>query len=146
MQELSSHRPVNRFGQYTRDMQRGRKAVKEAPLFGKRLSYFRSQKGLTQQELAEALEVSRDLVGHYERRCENPSLDFIRKAAKALDVTSDELIGIRPESPKKSGPSPRAMQLVNKMTKLPKPKQQVILDMLDSYLAASKPEKNGGLH
>jgi transcriptional regulator with XRE-family HTH domain len=141
MQGLSINQSKTRFIQYTRSMQRGRKALKEAPLFGKRLSYFRSQKGLTQQELAEAVEVSRDLIGHYERRCENPSLEFIRKAAEALDVTADELIGIRPQSPKKSGPSPRAIQLVNKMADLSKPKQQVILDMLESYLTTAQAGK-----
>jgi len=141
MQGLSSNQPRSRFALYTRSMQRGRKALKEAPLFGKRLSYFRTQKGLTQQELADAVQVSRDLIGHYERRCENPSLDFIRKAAGALGVTSDELIGIRPQAPKKSGPSPRAVQLANKVAELPKPKQQVLLDMLESYLVTAKKER-----
>ena len=119
---------------YTPDMQRGRKPKKEAPAFGKNLAQCRQNKGLTQYEFAEELGISRNLVVHYERACENPTMDFVIKAAKTLGVSADELLGLKSVSSKKSGPPPRVEKLTKRLTDLPKAKQSVVIEMLESYI------------
>ena len=88
---------------------------------------------MTQYELAEALGISRDLVGHYERRSQNPNLEFVIKVAKLFDVSVDEFLGFKP-APEKSGPPPRVEKLTRRLVELPKTKQGVVLEMLESYL------------
>ena len=44
----------------------------------------------------------------YERRAGNPSLDFIQRAAEALDVSVAELLGSQPKAARgKPGPTPQ---------------------------------------
>jgi len=115
------------------DMQRGPKPKKEAPLFGRQLAHFRQQRGLTQYEFAEELGITRKLVVHYERSCENPATDFVVKAAKLLDVSVDELLGLRPAK-ERPGPLPRVKRVTERIAELPKAKQAIILEMLESWL------------
>ena len=115
-------------------MQRGRKAEADAPMFGKRLAELRKERGMTQQELADALGITRDLVGHYERRSNNPNLDFVLKVAELFGTGIDELLGLAEEPKRKPGPSPRVARLAESIAKLPKAKQAVILDMVEGAI------------
>jgi transcriptional regulator with XRE-family HTH domain len=119
---------------YNRDMQRGRKPKQEAPLFGQRLAHYRTMKGLTQYEFADLLGISRNLVVHYERACENPTADFVIRAAQTLNVSIDELLGLQPQRQTKRGPSPKVQKLAERISKLPKSKQAVVIEMLEGYL------------
>jgi len=49
--------------------------------------YFESK-----TQLAEVLDTTRKMIDYYERRAGNPSLDFIQRAAEALDVSVAELL------------------------------------------------------
>tara|TARA_R100000027_G_scaffold17378_1_gene12561 strand:+ start:6845 stop:7258 length:414 start_codon:yes stop_codon:yes gene_type:complete len=133
MQAISEKKTVLTNRPYNRPMASGRTTTKEAPFFGQRLSHFRKQRGMTQQELADALEISRSLVHHYERSCPNPTSDFVLKVSKVLDVSLDELFDLKPEKIK-SGPPPRVKKLTQRLVGLPKAKQGVVLEMLESYL------------
>ena len=59
--------------------------------FGKRLQTLRRQAGLTQEQLAEASEVSVDFISLVERGINAPSFDSLEKIAKALGVSYQEL-------------------------------------------------------
>tara|TARA_B100001093_G_scaffold364391_1_gene349191 strand:+ start:636 stop:1049 length:414 start_codon:yes stop_codon:yes gene_type:complete len=118
---------------YNAGMQPGPKPVKDQPFFGERMAYYRKQKGLTQQELAKELEISRELVGHYERRCENPSIEFLIKLSKVIDISIDELLGLKPEKPKK-GPSPKALKLAERISALPRNKQSFVIGMIEGAI------------
>jgi transcriptional regulator with XRE-family HTH domain len=48
---------------------------------------------LSQTQLAELLDTTRKMIDYYERRAGNPSLDFIQRAAEALDGSVAELLG-----------------------------------------------------
>ncbi len=78
----------------------GRTPTKEAPPFGQRLAAVRRSKGLSQRELAERLSVKRELIDYYEHRSLNPALDFIERAAAALNVSVAELLGSEPVAEK----------------------------------------------
>ena len=92
---------------------------------------------MTQQELADALGITRDLVGHYERRSNNPNLDFVLKVADLFGVGLDEFLGMAEEPRRKPGPPPRVTRLAESISKLPKAKQAVIIDMVQGALSQS---------
>jgi len=60
--------------------------------FGKKLQELRKQKGLTQEELAGALYVSRTAVSKWESGRGYPSIDSLKAIAAFFSVTVDELL------------------------------------------------------
>ena len=61
---------------------------------GKRLQSIRKQKGLSQEQLAAKLNISRQALSKWESDINVPSVDKIIDVAKALDVSVNELLGI----------------------------------------------------
>ena len=60
--------------------------------FNKKLQELRKQKGLTQEELAEKLYVSRTAVSKWESGRGYPSIDSLKAIARLFSVTVDELL------------------------------------------------------
>lgn len=56
-----------------------------------RLEQIRKEKGITQEELADALEVSRQTIGSLENGRYNPSIILAYKIAKYFDLTIEEI-------------------------------------------------------
>ena len=61
--------------------------------FNEKLQELRKSKGLTQEELAEALFVSRTAVSKWESGRGYPSLESLKQISRCFAVTIDELIG-----------------------------------------------------
>jgi transcriptional regulator with XRE-family HTH domain len=61
-------------------------------IVGKNVRKFRSQKGLTQEELAFAAKIDLTYVGGIERGKRNPSLLVMARIAEALSVPLSRLI------------------------------------------------------
>lgn len=60
--------------------------------FHKKLQELRKQKGLTQEELAESLYVSRTAISKWESGRGYPNIDSLKAIAKFFSVTIDELL------------------------------------------------------
>lgn len=60
--------------------------------FHEKLQRLRKQKGLTQEELAQALYVSRTAISKWESGRGYPSIDSLKAIAKFFSVTIDELL------------------------------------------------------
>ncbi|MBI4595460.1 MAG: helix-turn-helix domain-containing protein [Candidatus Tectomicrobia bacterium] len=60
--------------------------------FAEKLSKLRKEKGLTQEELAKKIGVGIAQMRRYEKGVSSPTLEVIKNMAKALGVSSDELI------------------------------------------------------
>ena len=60
--------------------------------FNEKLQELRKNKGLTQEELAEALYVSRTAISKWESGRGYPSIDPLKEIAKYFSVTIDELL------------------------------------------------------
>ena len=60
--------------------------------FNEKLKELRKQKDLTQEELAEALFVSRTAISKWESGRGYPSLDSLKEIAKFFEITVDELL------------------------------------------------------
>lgn len=59
--------------------------------FGTTLASLRKQKGITQEELADAVGLHRTYIGFIEQGKRNPSIANINKIAKALGISLKEL-------------------------------------------------------
>ena len=113
----------------------GRPTTKQAPLFGQRLSALRKSKGLSQAALAKALKTTREVIDYYERRAFNPTLEFIQRAALALDVSAAELLGGEPTKTRsKPGPTPQLLLRFERIRRLPRKDQEFLIKFLDTYL------------
>jgi len=60
--------------------------------FGKNLKKARKNKGFTQKELAEIIEVKRSTIAGYESRDQEPSYKLLKKISDALDCSIDSLL------------------------------------------------------
>lgn len=60
--------------------------------FNKKIQELRKQKGLTQEELAEALYVSRTAISKWESGRGYPNIDSLKAMAKFFSVTIDDLL------------------------------------------------------
>lgn len=59
---------------------------------GKRIGFFRNKKGLSQEQLSEILNLSREYITRIETNRRNPSLDILVDIANALGVSVDDLL------------------------------------------------------
>jgi transcriptional regulator with XRE-family HTH domain len=115
----------------------GRPPTKPAPAFGTQLSALRKERGLTQHQLADKLGISLDMLIYYERRAQNPTADFVAKAAAALGASADVLLGQpQPRATKRTKPGPASLieERLQAVRNLPRDKQKVVLQLLDSFL------------
>ena len=62
--------------------------------FSERLANLRKERGLTQKEAAEQLEISAALLSHYEKGIRECGLAFVCKAAAFYDVSCDYILGV----------------------------------------------------
>jgi transcriptional regulator with XRE-family HTH domain len=117
----------------------GRPSSSEPPPFGKRLIELRKNCGLAQGEFAEILGVTPQTVEYYERRAKNPSLDLLLKLAAALNVTVSELVGDAPARRMKPGPPSELEERIEKIRRLPRKEQEVVIRMLDGVINSARP-------
>lgn len=61
--------------------------------FGTRLVELRKHKKISQVELAQQLDLHKNVLGRYERDQARPSIDVAAKIAKLLGVSLDYLVG-----------------------------------------------------
>ncbi len=120
---------------YNDNVMGGRPPTKEAPFFGQRLGALRRSRGLTQTVLAQKLQITQKMIDYYERRAVNPSLDFIQRAAEALDVSVADLLGSVPKTiRRRPGPPPQIHQRLELLNHLPRKDQKFVIQFLDAYL------------
>lgn len=62
-------------------------------MLSKNLKIFRKRKGLTQENVAEALNVVRQTISKWEKGISVPDADMLIRLAEVLDVSVSELIG-----------------------------------------------------
>ena len=60
---------------------------------GERITQLRKQQNLSQEQLAKKTEVSRTIIGNYERNANTPSIEVLVKLSKIFNVSMDYLVG-----------------------------------------------------
>lgn len=135
MQEIFLMERFSKNMVYSGDVMAGRPPTKEATDFGKRVAAARQQRGLTQRELAERIGVSLRMMEYYERRADNVKSDVIKALAHALNVSTDDLLGVNtPKS--KPGPKSKLRKQIDKVEQLPRSRQLFVAQVLDQLLTA----------
>jgi len=101
---------------------------------GARITRLRKDQGTTQVQLAELLSVSQQTITAYESGRRRVPISHLPRLAKLLGTDIETLIGERAK-PGKRGPAPKLQQQLERVSALPKAKQRVISEVLDSLLA-----------
>jgi len=65
--------------------------------FGIRLKELRAQKHITQQELADKVDLVKSSISAYEKSLKYPSVEVLIKSCNYFNVSSDYLIGLSDE-------------------------------------------------
>ena len=102
--------------------------------FGQRLARIRKAKGYTQVELAKKLDMIQVLISDYECDKLRPYHEIIVRLAKALEISTDELLGVKPFEGKDVKVSLKLRRRLQKIDSLPPAKQKVILQTIDTYI------------
>ena len=106
--------------------------------FGARLAALRKAAGFTQHQLADELGISRRRIAYYEAESDHPPANLLADLARALNVTTDQLLSDTPlKRPAKAASlSPRLERRLKQIEQLsPKSKQQ-LLNIIDTFIEA----------
>jgi transcriptional regulator with XRE-family HTH domain len=114
----------------------GRPPMKEAPDFGKRLASIRQERGLTQQQLADAAGVTRKMIDYYERRAVNVRTDSLISLSNALEMSVDQLLGLASVKKSKPGPKSKLERQMQDVARLSRPQKQFVSQFLETVLAS----------
>jgi len=102
--------------------------------FGERLAEIRQSRPMTQAELAQAVGVSRRVIAYYEHEDAQPPGAMLVDLAKALRVSTDQLLGLKLPKEKKSPRTARLLKRLQKVEQLPTTDQRVVLRLVDGLL------------
>ena len=109
----------------------GRPAKHTRTEFGERLYQLRHEKGFSQQQIAERVGVTQQAYAGWERSTTALRPLDLAKLAAAFDISSDELLGLKPAGKRKGGPVGRAHRLFEQVSKLSRKQQQKVLDSVE---------------
>ena len=101
---------------------------------GTRIAQLRKSSDITQVQMAEFLGVSQQTVNAYELGHRRMAISALPRLARLLGVSIEELIG-ESAKPGKRGPAPLLQQKIERLTRLPKAKQKIVMEMLDGVLS-----------
>lgn len=108
----------------------------EQPFFkalGARIAELRKEQGLTQQQLAERLEIAQQTLAHYEVGRLRMPVSLLPEFSHLFGVPVDELLGLSNGAGKR-GPTPKFQKQLERISRLPRAKQHVVMEMLDGVL------------
>jgi len=105
---------------------------------GKIIADLREQKGWSQTDLANNSNVSRVMIGKYERGEASPSIEAAKKIADAFEVSLDYLVG---EGMNVSFDKATLQRLQN-VQKLSAPDKDHVYALLDAFLLKCDIQKN----
>lgn len=114
-----------------------RRITTDAIGFGARLAALRKAAGYTQTELAEELGISQRMVAYYEGQTEHAPAMLLPAIAKALKVSTDELLGATPLKKSRPGNS-RLQRRLQEIEKLDARKKRQIMQLLDTFIDNEK--------
>lgn len=107
--------------------------------FGQRLTELRKSRGLTQQELGRRVGVSNRVVAYYEADGAQPPGALLVELARALNVSSDQLLGLKPPKEKTDPKTARMLKRLRKVSVLSRSEQQAVLKFIDTLAGSRSP-------
>lgn len=98
---------------------------------------LREEKGWSQTDLANSSDVSRVMIGKYERGEAIPSIEAAKKIADALEVSLDYLVG----EGQNAKFDKKTLQRLEELEQLDEAKKQTLFDLIDTYIRDAKTRK-----
>src|SRR4051794_24739563 len=89
---------------------------------GRRIAGFRKDQGLSQQQLADELDIPQQTLAHYEVGRVRVAVALLPQIARALAVSVEDLIGEEARATRR-GPAPKLLQQMERIQRLPKAQQ-----------------------
>ncbi|HEX9723332.1 MAG TPA: helix-turn-helix transcriptional regulator [Vicinamibacteria bacterium] len=117
---------------------RTHKAPVNERLIGERLREIRKRRELTQDELANKLGINQTLVSQYERGKLRMHGTLIAAFAKALKVSSDELLGLQRIRGNGFIQDRRLLRRLEKMDSLSRSQKRALLATIDAFISAAE--------
>jgi transcriptional regulator with XRE-family HTH domain len=105
---------------------------------GMRIAQLRKDAGLSQQAVADALEIAQQTYANYEVARARPAVSMLPALAQLFGVSVDELLGLHTNGSGKRGPTPLLQKQIERLNHLPKAQQKVVLKMLDGVLSQTR--------
>lgn len=110
----------------------------EESSFGRRLARLRKAKSLTQEELAERVGISRRMVVYYEAQSEHIPAGLLPALARALHVSTDELLGLKSLKVKDPQESLRLLRKLKRIGELPPRQRRAVIEYAEALLEKTK--------
>ncbi len=101
---------------------------------GSRIINLRKKANISQSELAKRVNVSRTIIGNYERNENMPSVDILLKIANEFNVSVDFLIG----QGQLSSYNKEVLKRINDIEQLPDEDKKHLFYLIDNLVKASK--------
>ena len=102
---------------------------------GIRIAKLRKESHITQVQLAETLGISQSAMNAYELGHRRVPMSALSTLARTLGVSPEDLLGETNETTRKRGPAPKLQQHMERISQLPKPRQRMVMEMLEAVLA-----------
>lgn len=100
---------------------------------GTRIARLRKEQDISQRAMADELGIAQQTYAHYEVGRIRMPVSMLPAIAQFFGVSVDELLG-RKNGTGKRGPAPRLQQQIERLSRLPKAKQKVVMEMIEGVL------------
>lgn len=98
-----------------------------------KITELRKEKGWSQSELAKQIQVSREIVGRYERGDAVPSIDIAKRMADAFEVSLDYLVGATEKQVNKE-----MLNRIEAVDKMKPEEKKMIYTFLDAFITKTR--------
>ena len=115
--------------------------------FGERLQAIRKARGFTQVRLAEAAGTTQRAISYYETEAGFPPAPAVIDLAKALRITTDELLGVKTpkvERIRDDSESRRMWKRFQMVSTLPERDRKAVIRLIHSLVAAGPARRSAG--
>ena len=105
---------------------------------GQRLARLRKERGYTQEELADKMGLIQALISAYELDKLRLHAEMVVRFAKALNVSADSILCIKPEQNDNNKPSLKIIRRLKRIETIPPSQQKLLLKTIDTFLKAAE--------
>lgn len=114
----------------------------DAKAIARRLREVRNRRALSQAKLAELVGITQTLVSDYEVGRLRLNAALVLRFAKALQVTSDELLGLKESKENGFLKDRRFIRRFQEIDKLPRSEKQALLKTIDHFLRGAQLDRS----
>lgn len=102
---------------------------------GGRIARLRKEQDITQVQLAELIGITQQTINSYETGRRRVPVSLLPALAQRLGVAVEALLADDSKAAAKRGPAPKLQQQMDRITRLPRARQQFVMQVIESVLA-----------